>query len=81
MLPNASLAVTVTEPVLPAVTDAGVALRTSVVAPAELTVIAALVPVIVPVTVSVAVTVREPAVCSVYAFEKVWAPASPPVNV
>ncbi len=65
MLPKASFAVTVTEPVLPAVTEAGVALRTSVVAAAGATVIPALVPVIVPVMVSVAVRVREPAVLRV----------------
>ena len=43
--------------------------------------IAPLVPVIELVGVSVAVTVREPAVFSVYALVKVWTPASPPVNV
>ena len=64
-LPKASLAVTVTEPVVPAVTDAGVPESVSVAAAAGLTVIPALVPVIVPVTVSVAVTVREPAVLRV----------------
>ena len=53
---------TVTEPVLPAVTEAGVPERTSVEALAGLTAIAVVVPVIDPVTVSVAVTVREPTV-------------------
>ena len=81
VLPNASLAVTVTEPVVPAVTEAGVPLRTSVAAAAGLTVIPALVPVMVPVTVSVAVIVREPTVCSVYALVNVCAPASPPTKV
>ena len=65
VLPKASLAVTVTEPVVPAVTEAGVAERTRVAAAAGLTVMPALVPVIVPVTVSVAVSVRVPAVFSV----------------
>ena len=65
MLPKASFAVTVTEPVVPAVTEAGVPESVNVAAAAGLTVIPALVPVIVPVTVSVAVTVREPAVFSV----------------
>ncbi len=60
-----SRAVTVTEPVPPEVTDAGVPVSASVAAAAGLTVIAPLVPVIVPVTVSVAVTVREPAVFNV----------------
>ena len=81
MLPNASLAVTVTDPVVPAVSEAGVADSVSVAAAAGLTVIPALVPVIVPVTVSVAVTVLEPTVFRVYAFVKVWTPASPPVKV
>ena len=54
-----------TEPVVPAVTEAGVPERVKVAAAAGLTVIPALVPVIVPVTVSVAVTVCEPAVLSV----------------
>ncbi len=81
MLPNASLAVTVTEPVVPAVTEAGVAESVKVAAAAGLTVMPELVPVIVPVTVSVAVTVCEPTVFSVYALEKVWTPASPPVKV
>ena len=62
VLPKASWAVTVTEPVVPAVTEAGVAERVKVAAVAGLTVIPALVPVIVPVTVSVAVTVLEPTV-------------------
>ncbi len=65
MLPNASLAVTVTEAVVPAVTEAGSPESTRVEAAAGLTVIAALVPVIVPVTVSVAVIVCEPTVFSV----------------
>ncbi len=65
MFPYASKAVTVTEPVVPAVTEAGVPDRSSVAAAAGLTVIPLLVPVIVPVTVSVAVRVREPAVFSV----------------
>ena len=81
VLPKASLAVTVTEPVLPAVTEAGVPVSASVAAAAGLTVIAELVPVIVPVTVSVPVIVREPAVFSVYRFVNVWTPASPPVKV
>ena len=67
MLPKASLAVTVTLPVVPAVTEAGVPVTTRVEAAAGLTVIAALVPVIEPVTVSVAVSVCEPTVFSVYA--------------
>ena len=79
MLPNASLAVTVTEAAVPAVTEAGVPLRWSVAAAAGLTVMLALVPVIEPVTVSVAVRVREPAVSSV--AESAWTPASPPVKV
>ncbi len=56
---------TVTEPVLPAVTEAGVPDRVRVAAAAGLTVIPALVPVMVAVMVSVAVRVREPAVFSV----------------
>ena len=74
---SSHIAVTVTEPVLPAVTEAGVPETAKVAAAAGLTVIPALVPVIVAVTVSVAVRVREPTVFSVYAFEKVWTPASP----
>ena len=70
---------TVTPAELPAVTEAGVPERTSVVAAAGLTVTAEVVPVIVPVTVSVAVTVCEPAVFSV--TESTWTPLSPPVNV
>ena len=65
MFPNASFAVTVTEPVVPAVSEPGVPESTSVTAAAGSTVIAALVPVIEPVTVSVAVTVCDPAVLSV----------------
>ena len=52
----------VTEPLLPAVSEAGVAERTRVEALAGVTVIAEVVPVIEPLTVSVAVTVRGPTV-------------------
>ena len=65
VLPKASLAVTVTEAVVPAVTEAGVADSVRVAAAAGLTVMPALVPVIEPVTVSVAVTVLEPTVLRV----------------
>ena len=65
VLPNASLAVTVTLAVVPAVTEAGVPFTVSVEAAAGLTVMPPLVPVIEPVTVSVAVSVCEPTVFSV----------------
>ncbi len=79
VLPKASLAVTVTDAALPAVTVAGLPDSTRVEVAAGLTEIDELVPVIEPVTVSVAVTVCEPAVFSV--TEKTWTPASPPVKV
>ena len=62
VLPYVSLAVIVTEPLLPAVRVAGVAESTRVAAAAGVTVIAELVPVTEPLTVSVALTVREPTV-------------------
>ena len=85
LLPKASLSWTVTAEVeVPfAVIEPGAAtsVDSAVEAAAAFTVIAPLVPVIELVGVSVAVTVREPAVFSVYALVKVWTPASPPVNV
>ena len=78
---EASLAVTVTEPVVPAVTEAGVAVRISVAAAAGLTVMPALVPVIEPVTVSVAVIGARAGGLERVRVEKVWVPASPPTKV
>ena len=54
-----------TEAAVPAVTEAGVAVRVRWVAAAGVTLMFELVPVIVPVTVSVAVTVCRPTVVSV----------------
>ena len=65
VLLKASSAVTVTEAGLPAVTEAGVALRVRVAAAAGLTVIVELLPLIEPLPVSVAVSVWLPAVLRV----------------